>query len=79
MFNVADMGLTVGVVLFLVYFIAIYKEPKTAKPTETVTELDTSAIEESDERGERETPEPIDNAEQTAAVSAENPDEEGGK
>ncbi len=80
-FNVADMGLTVGVVLFLVYFIAIYKEPKTAKPTETVTELDASAIEESDERGERETPEPIDNAEQTAvaAVSAENPDEEGGK
>ena len=75
------MGLTVGVVLFLVYFIAIYKEPKTAKPTETVTELDASAIEESYERGEQETLEPIDNAEQTAvaAVSAENPDEEGGK
>ena len=30
-FNIADVGLTVGVILFLVYFIAIYKEPK-AKP-----------------------------------------------
>lgn len=39
-FNVADMGLTVGVILFLVYFIAIYKEPKRIKPTETVTEIE---------------------------------------
>ncbi len=29
-FNMADVGLTVGVVLFLVYFIVIYKEPKKA-------------------------------------------------
>ncbi|MDE6398203.1 MAG: signal peptidase II [Clostridiales bacterium] len=31
-FNIADVGLTVGVILFLIYFIVIYKEPK-AKPT----------------------------------------------
>ncbi len=32
-FNVADMGLTIGVLLFLIYFIAIYKEPKKSEPT----------------------------------------------
>ncbi len=34
-FNVADMGLTVGVIVFLVYFIVIYKEPKKKTVTET--------------------------------------------
>lgn len=32
-FNIADVGLTVGVLLFLVYFIIIYKEPKKAQNT----------------------------------------------
>ena len=41
-FNIADVGLTVGVVLFLVYFIAIYKEPKKAAPAAAATQGETA-------------------------------------
>lgn len=43
-FNIADVGLTVGVILFLVYFLFIYHEPK-SKPenAETATDEDSNA------------------------------------
>lgn len=42
-FNVADMGLTIGEILFLIYFIAIYKDPKPAQSSEqTAEEADVS-------------------------------------
>lgn len=40
-FNVADIGLTVGVVIFLIYFIAIYKDPKKKPVTQTETVVET--------------------------------------
>ena len=47
-FNVADMGLTVGVIVFLVYFIAIYKEPKKKVATENVSAEPSEVIEHND-------------------------------
>lgn len=55
-FNVADIGLTVGVILFLIYFIAIYKEPKAASKLAAQKEDNVSADEVSEEPKEETIP-----------------------
>ncbi len=54
-FNVADMGLTVGVIVFLVYFIVIYKEPKkkTVAASADATAAESSDASEAQEKSEQ--------------------------
>lgn len=76
-FNVADMGLTIGVILFLIYFIAIYKEPKEKKPTETVTEVDSVEEENTTEDGTEEESATVAAETQEIAVPQEKQETDG--
>ena len=75
-FNVADMGLTVGVILFLVYFIAIYKEPKSRPATQTVTEVTESS--ETDDDAEKAEETKVEPATDTESSGSENEKTGGG-